>query len=102
MVLIGNMKREVGLTKIPFVVRELMNILKPCPFCGFVFPEDLIDCIYPRSFGWRAGCNESMGGCTAEVLGETEEEAIQNWNKRIPLDSKTSRPDLNVLIRLPP
>lgn len=77
-------KYDNGIVIVDVCIEELKEML-PCPFCGFEFPEDLIDCVYPRGnrAGWRAGCNESMGGCTAEVLGATEEEAIQNWNNRI-------------------
>ena len=63
--------------------------VKQCPFCG-QFP-DSTDCdfCYPiltRKNGtkiYRAGCIESAGGCGAEVLGDSVNDAVRRWNTRI-------------------
>lgn len=79
-----------------------------CPFCGFRFPKDLIDNVYPSGIWWiedpdgfrhykhrndvdpseNAGacydvvCQEHMGGCGASIGGDSYEEAIAKWNRR--------------------
>lgn len=77
---------------------------KDCPFCGMKCNLD-IDTLYPSGTGWvDAGegyrhyvsrsdvpreqwcykiiCNESYGGCGAEMHGDSVEEVINKWNKR--------------------
>lgn len=77
---------------------------KPCPFCGMICNLDL-DTLYPSGIGWKdAGvgyrhyvsawgvpkeqwcykivCNESYGGCGAEIQGDSTTEVIEKWNKR--------------------
>lgn len=61
-----------------------------CPFCGYVPDRDDPDCVHPVTRPdkdgrqvWRAGCLAIAGGCDAEVLGWSAEEAIANWNKRV-------------------
>lgn len=77
---------------------------KPCPFCGMTCNLDL-DTLYPSGTGWKdagAGyrhyvsasdvpkeqwcykivCNESYGGCGAEMHGDNTNEVIEKWNKR--------------------
>ena len=59
--------------------------VKPCPFCGQIIDEEDVDFCYPYTFDrdvWRAGCIESAGGCGAEVLGHSAEDAINKWNTR--------------------
>lgn len=58
---------------------------KPCPFCGQEIDITDKDFCYPNNremTEWRAGCIEIAGGCGAEILGETAEEAINKWNRR--------------------
>lgn len=67
-----------------------MNALKrknvePCPFCGLQLDIFEPDFCYPLNLErtmYRAGCMESAGGCSAEVLGDDLYEAIDNWNRR--------------------
>lgn len=64
-----------------------MNTLKPCPFCGNQPREDdLEDAIYPYNRErtiWMAGCVVGHGGCDAEVLAGSRQEAIDKWNTRV-------------------
>lgn len=64
-----------------------LNLL-PCPFCGHDFEhDDPADVIYP---GDRAGtyyqvvCQESAGGCSATVHGDSAQAAVVRWNSRKP------------------
>lgn len=83
-----------------------MQEAKPCPFCGMKNNLD-IDTLYPSGIGWKEDndirhyvsihqeelpreqwcykviCNESYGGCGAEIHGDSAEEAINKWNKRV-------------------
>ena len=72
------------------VIKKQSAVIKNCPFCGFdigtEFNYDSIDILYPvtrEKTVWRMGCNESMGGCNASVLGGSPQKAIDNWNKRV-------------------
>lgn len=85
--------------------------MKHCPFCGMKCVPD-IDTLYPSGIGWKEGdlgdgnmirhyvsihkehvpeeqwcykivCNESYGGCGATVYGDSKQEAIDKWNKRV-------------------
>lgn len=82
--------------------------MKPCPFCGMKLDPDDIDTVYPSGVGWmeyrdenfecrsyhaatavpkeqwcfKVICNESYGGCGAEIHGDSREEAIEKWNTR--------------------
>jgi len=62
--------------------------LKPCPFCGFDLDafEYFDDTIYPKGRDrtvWSVNCAHFAGGCDASVLGDSEQDAINNWNKRV-------------------
>lgn len=83
-----------------------MNMLH-CPFCGMIpDPEEDEDCLYPSGTGWRdrpnglreyldfrmvprsnwcytLHCVQHHGGCGAEMHGDSRQEAIDKWNKRI-------------------
>lgn len=78
--------------------------LKPCPFCGKEPDIRDGDSLYPTGTGWKdegeyrsyhkgsevpkeqwcyaAGCSELSGGCSAEVFGDSRQEAIEKWNTR--------------------
>ena len=63
-------------------------ILKDCPFCGNdLNTQDHMDTVYPQDREmtlWQVVCQT----CSATMLGESKEEAIDSWNKREPeLDS---------------
>lgn len=66
----------------------LVEKILPCPFCGQIPDEEDEDFCYPITRAdakvviYRAGCVEAAGGCGAEVLGHSAEEAIQRWNTR--------------------
>lgn len=64
--------------------------LKPCPFCGAMAFGDKED------GGFRIECDGIMGAtlpggqgyCGASVWGETENEAVTAWNRRMPDTSR--------------
>lgn len=63
-------------------------ILHPCPFCGHAPDvENLCDSLHPvtrdRSL-WTFSCVDNEGGCNASVLADSEESAIEAWNRRSP------------------
>lgn len=67
------------------MIMEKKPELKPCPFCGQIPDANDEDSIYPVTLDrkvYRAGCIESAGGCGAEVLGCSREDAIEKWNAR--------------------
>lgn len=79
----------------------------PCPFCGHKADLDDDDTLYPSGIYWRETdgirhyillrnrqdgdgqvwgmhCPEVAGGCGAEIDGDTKEEALEKWNRRVP------------------
>lgn len=85
-----------------------MNAALPCPFCWFAVDTDDDDTLYPSGICWRVEngirhyilwkdrrdgvdglvwgihCNEHMGGCGAEMYGDSDEEVVKKWNRRAP------------------
>lgn len=84
----------------------MMTDISGCPFCGHV-PEDLEDALHPTGGGWRddngnrhymrrddprgvhgkvweLGCLEHECGCGATMTGDSRDEVIAKWNKRVP------------------
>jgi len=77
--------------------------IKPCPFCGSTQDIDDGDTLYPTGGGWKLIGGTGLKGyrrfsevpkeqwcwgmhccnCTAEVQGDSKQEAIDNWNKRV-------------------
>lgn len=60
--------------------------LEPCPFCGLTPDLEDDDVCYPldkKHSIWTCGCPESSGGCGAEVVGNSKEDAIKKWNTRV-------------------
>jgi hypothetical protein len=62
--------------------------LKPCPFCGHDLNQQDFwhESVYPQSRGasiWSVNCAEETGGCSAQILGSSAEDAVKNWNKRV-------------------
>lgn len=80
-------------------------VLQPCPFCGMTPPDDLSDTLYPSGIVWTdheqgfrsyssfkdnptgdrcysMNCTTNLGGCGAEVHGDSKDEAIAAWNRR--------------------
>lgn len=81
--------------------------IKPCPFCDK--PVDLTDddTLYPSGVGWLFDeelkmrtyhetmdvpveqwcygmhCPITAGGCGAEIHGDSKQEAIDKWNRRV-------------------
>lgn len=87
------------------------NEMKPCPFCGMSINPDDPDLVYPSGTGWidneelgqgyrhyvsvherhlpkeqwcyKVVCQTHYGGCGATASGDSKQEAIDNWNKRV-------------------
>lgn len=81
--------------------------IKPCPFCGMEADEDCGDTLHPSGTGWKyrpdlrtrsyhdlrevpeeqwcysLNCVLHHGGCGAEMTGDSREEVIAKWNKRV-------------------
>jgi hypothetical protein len=79
--------------------------MKDCPFCGHKVDTSDPDTIYPNGVGWvlhdgtksyvnfrevseerwcySINCVTTSGGCGAEMAGDSLEECIEKWNRRI-------------------
>lgn len=63
--------------------------LKPCPFCG---GEAVINVIEPHEHvvvnlpPYPGGAFIECTGCTCAMSGQSEEEVIEAWNTRKPID----------------
>lgn len=58
-----------------------MNELKPCPFCGSTTSLEMSESNYPNDK--YVVCNFNKGGCGGSTgSGDSDEEAIQKWNRR--------------------
>ena len=80
--------------------------MKPCPFCGHQVDLTDPDTIYPNGAGWynhpngfRAYCGRNKvpndqwcysihcvttaGGCGVEISGDSRQECIDKWNRRV-------------------
>lgn len=80
----------------------------PCPFCGKEVDLENPDTLYPSGIYWRWDedlkmrhyirfkdkqigdqpcwqllCPETAGGCGVEIHGDTKEEVVAKWNKRV-------------------
>ena len=80
--------------------------MKPCPFCGHAVDLDDPDTLYPNSIGWKVRpngflsyhnyrevseaqwcysihCVTTSGGCGVEISGNSRQECIDKWNRRV-------------------
>ena len=68
--------------------------LKPCPFCG---GEAVINVIEPHEHvvvnlpPYPGGAFIECTGCTCAMSGQSEEEVIEAWNTRKPMDKVVER-----------
>lgn len=86
---------------------KIMNTsMKPCPFCGHRVELDDPDSVYPNGTGWvwradgvkaycdfksvpkdqwcySVNCVVTSGGCGAEISGDSMDEAVARWNRRV-------------------
>ena len=82
-----------------------MKELKNCPFCGHIPDMSDGDTLYPTGTGWKdegeyrsyhnfrevpkeqwcygMNCPVVAGGCGAEIVGDSRQEAIDKWNTRV-------------------
>lgn len=88
----------------------------PCPFCGKKVDLEDPDTLYPSGIFWRDGavpdmpqlrtyhgrrdrqegdgtcygmhCPTPAGGCGAEIMGDSREEVVEAWNRRVPVTSQ--------------
>lgn len=85
----------------------VMDNMKPCPFCGMKVDMEDYDTLYPSGTGWEYNeelgmrtyhsfrevpkeqwcytmhCVTTAGGCGAEMPGDSRDEAIEKWNRRV-------------------
>ena len=80
--------------------------MKDCPFCGRTVDADDPDTLCPNGTGWKTRANglrtyhsfrevpkeqwcysihcvTTSGGCGAEISGDSAQECIDKWNKRV-------------------
>ena len=83
-----------------------MNEVKPCPFCGHPLDLGDPDTLYPNGIGWKVmanggysyhnyievppeqwcysiHCVTTSGGCGAEISGNSPQECVNKWNRRV-------------------
>lgn len=84
-----------------------MSEAKPCPFCGTRVDLTDQDTLYPtgtywrehpegyRSYHgfyerqegdgmcWKLSCCSTGGGCDATIYGDSKEDALAKWNRRV-------------------
>lgn len=96
----------------------------PCPFCGHEVDLEDDDTLYPSGLYWREidgseglvdfisfkdrlptdnpmysmNCPEVAGGCGAEIIGMSKEDALRKWNTRTA--PKASGPESSLTYRL--
>lgn len=75
-------------------IRDNM-VLKNCPFCGHdLNTQDPMDTLYPsfvwynpeteqEETVWNIVCHVTAGGCDCEVYGDSPQQCIENWNRRV-------------------
>ena len=80
--------------------------MKPCPYCGHAVDLDDPDTLYPNGIGWEVRnngyysyhhysvvpkeqwcysihCVTTSGGCGVEISGNSKQECIEKWNRRV-------------------
>ena len=80
--------------------------IKDCPFCGHPVDMENVDTLYPNATGWKIRadglrsyhsfrlvpkdqwcysmhCPTTAGGCGVEMSGDSAQECIDKWNKRV-------------------
>lgn len=80
--------------------------MKDCPFCGKAVDLEDDDTLYPNGTGWQTRpngkrsyhsfrdvpkeqwcwsmhCPTTSGGCGVEMSGDSKQEAIDKWNRRV-------------------
>jgi hypothetical protein len=71
-------------------------MLLSCPFCGHLPDRDDPETIHPAVRPeydpitdklvytiWQINCVGIHGGCDASILGDSPEDCIEKWNKRV-------------------
>ncbi len=59
-----------------------MDKLKPCPFCGGEAEIQCFECLFESFEGRRYAVECKFCSCSLELF-ETEEEAVEAWNRRV-------------------
>ena len=70
--------------------KQTLKPLLPCPFCGSILDSNDSDTVYPATrdkMVWQVICKNE---CSAIMLGDTPEQAVDNWNKRIIVSDNNS------------
>lgn len=66
--------------------------VKDCPFCGHTIVKDDPDSLYPlikkqqdgtlRPYAFNLVCAVPSGGCDASMMGDSEDDCLEKWNRR--------------------